>query len=69
MRKAGIGSHLVEGASGTDEQLKSSDIERYIRLRISSFETPLTRTVGQLITQVHLEKPPKTFLIHSQFTP
>jgi hypothetical protein len=29
MRKAGIGSHLVEGAPGTDEQLNSSDIERY----------------------------------------
>ena len=29
MRKAGIGPQLVEGAPGTDEQLNSSDIERY----------------------------------------
>ncbi|OBT40062.1 hypothetical protein VE00_09292 [Pseudogymnoascus sp. WSF 3629] len=40
MRKAGIGSHLVEGASGTDEQLKSSDIERPVDYASPPGETP-----------------------------
>lgn len=44
MRKAGIGPHLVEGAPGTDEELKSSDIERYIPPRYFAFDALLTKT-------------------------
>ncbi|KFX87420.1 hypothetical protein V490_08281 [Pseudogymnoascus sp. VKM F-3557] len=40
MRKAGIGPHLVEGAPGTDEELKSSDIERPVDYSNPPGETP-----------------------------